>query len=228
MSSFFSNYRDWLKVADTALPQNIFGYLLQHSLGPFRADPFTILPYDDPKEIAKCGKNGTQSFLQGNLPEREGPRPEIIKFMAPHRQTSQLTGDDMHQLLLTAVEEIAVKHSAHVVVRTSVLEKSGEALLLADHITTPHSICGKTKREIAHVHAGVGSGEYSMHMCLSPMDCKEVITKKWGERMTLAGVFVPHEYLIIYTPRTKDELEVVKSIVTAAVFFMTGAQENIS
>ncbi|KAH8803796.1 hypothetical protein F5882DRAFT_139903 [Hyaloscypha sp. PMI_1271] len=228
MSNFFSNYRDWLKVADTALPQNIFGYLLQHSLGPFRADPFTILPYDDPKEIAKCGKNGTQSFLQGNLPEREGPRPEIIKFMAPHRQTSQLTGDDMHQLLLTAVEEIAVKHSAHVVVRTSVLEKSGEALLLADHITTPHSICGKTKREIAHVHAGVGSGEYSMHMCLSPMDCKEVITKKWGERMTLAGVFVPHEYLIIYTPRTKDELEVVKSIVTAAVFFMTGAQENIS
>jgi hypothetical protein len=113
-------------------------------------------------------------------------------------------------------------------VRTSVLEKSGEALLLADHITTPHSICGKTKREIAHVHAGVGSGEYSMHMCLSPMDCKEVITKKWGERMTLAGVFVPHEYLIIYTPRTKDELQVVKSIVTAAVFFMTGAQENIS
>lgn len=245
MGSFLSNYREWLKVADTALPQNIFGYLLQKSLGPFRADPFTILPYDDPKEIAKCGKNGTKSFLPGELPEREGPRPEIIKFMAPHRQASQLTGDDMHQvfcsssdynsspdlyeqLLLTAVEEIAAKNSAHVVVRTSVLEKAGEALLVADHITTPHSICGKTKREIAHVHAGVGSGEYSMHMCLSPKDCKEVITKKWGERMTLAGVFVPHEYLIIYTPRTKKELEVVKNIVNAAILFMTGAQETAS
>lgn len=114
------------------------------------------------------------------------------------------------------------KHSAHVVVRTSVLEKAGEAVLLADHIDTPHSICGKTKREIAHVHAGEGSGEYSMHMCLSPTDCKEVITKKWGERMTLAGVFVPHEYLIIYTPRTREEVEVVKSIVDAAIVFMTG------
>ena len=106
MSNFFSNYRDWLKVADTALPQNIFGYLLQHSLGPFRAEPFTILPYDDPKEIAKCGKNGTQSFLQGNLPEREGPRPEIIKFMAPHRQISQLTGDDMHQVTPSSSSKI--------------------------------------------------------------------------------------------------------------------------
>lgn len=133
----------------------------------------------------------------------------------------------IEQLLLTAVDEIVAKHSSHVVVRTSVLEKSGEALLIADHITTPHSIAGKTKREIAHVHAGTGSGEYSMHMCLSPMDCKEVISKKWGERMTLAGSFVPHEYLIIYTPRTKEELEVVKSIINAAILFMAGASESV-
>lgn len=107
------------------------------------------------------------------------------------------------------------------------LEKAGDALLIADHIATPHSIARKTKREIAHVHAGVGSGEYSMHMCLSPVDCKEVITKKWGERMSLAGSFVPHEYLIVYTPRTKEELEVVKTIVNAAIVFMTGARENV-
>jgi hypothetical protein len=132
----------------------------------------------------------------------------------------------LKQLLLAAVAEIAAKHSAHVVVRTSVLEKAGEALLIADHIATPHSIAAKTKREIAHVHAGAGSGEYSMHMCLSPVDCKEVIMKKWGERMTLAGSFVPHEYLIIYTPRTKEEVEVVKSIVNAAVLFMTGDPED--
>jgi hypothetical protein len=101
MGNFFSNYRDWLKVADTALPQNIFGYLLQHSLGPFRADPFAILPYDDPKEIAKCGSNGTKSFLPEKLPKREGPRPEMIKFMAPNRQISQLTEDNMHQVILS-------------------------------------------------------------------------------------------------------------------------------
>jgi hypothetical protein len=101
MGNLLSNYRAWLKVADTALPQNIFGYLLQLSLSPFRSDPFTILPYDDPKEIAKCGQIGTRSFLLEKLPEREGPRPEMIRFMAPNRQVSQLTGDDMHQVRLS-------------------------------------------------------------------------------------------------------------------------------
>ena len=109
--------------------------------------------------------------------------------------------------------------------KTSVLEKSGDALLIADAIATPHEIAKKTRREIAHVHAEVGRGDYSMHMCLSPTDCKEAITKKWGERMTLAGTLVPNEYLIIYTPRTKKEVEVVKSIVNAAIVFMTGDLE---
>ena len=118
-------------------------------------------------------------------------------------------------------------HPTYVVVRTSVLEKSGDALLIADGVTTPHEIAKKMKREIAHVHAGPGSGDYSLHMCLSPSDCKEVILKQWGERMTLAGTLVPNEYLLIYTPRTKEEVEVVKGIVNAAIAFMTGARETI-
>lgn len=133
----------------------------------------------------------------------------------------------MEQLLQAAVDELVKKHSASVVVRTSILEKSGDAILIADDIPTPHAIAKKTKREIAHLHAGAGSGEFSMHMCLTPVDCKQVITKKWGERMTLAGTFVPNEYLMIYTPRTKEELEVVKSIINAAIVFMTGGSENI-
>lgn len=100
------------------------------------------------------------------------------------------------------------------------LEISGDALLTANGIAT-HEITKKTKREIAHVHAGVGSGDYSKHMCLSTSNCKGVITKQWGERMTLAGTLVPNEYLIVYTPRTKEEVDVVKGIVNAAILFMT-------
>ena len=99
--SFWNNYKEWLKVADTALPRNIFGYLLVVCLGPLRADPFVIKPYDDPKEIAKCGPDvGKRSFLKDKLPEREGPRPTILKFMAPNRQTSQKTGEEMHKVCL--------------------------------------------------------------------------------------------------------------------------------
>jgi len=94
----FDDYQAWLKVADTALPQNIFGYLLQLCLSPLRSKPFDVTSYDDPKEQAKGGKAGKKNFLPDNLQEREGPRPEMLKFMAPNRQSSQLTGDDMHKV----------------------------------------------------------------------------------------------------------------------------------
>lgn len=63
------------------------------------------------------------------------------------------------------------------------MEKEGDALQIADRIPTPHAIAKSTNREIAHVH----SGDHSLHLCLSPIDCKEVIGKCWGERMSLAG-----------------------------------------
>jgi len=96
-----NDYRAWLKVADTALPQNILGYTIQVCLSPFKTDPFVTAPYDDLKEISKCGNEcGTKSFLSERLPEREGLRPSILKWMAPHRQSSQFTGDEMHQVRL--------------------------------------------------------------------------------------------------------------------------------
>jgi len=122
--------------------------------------------------------------------------------------------------------ELATENSKYVVVKTSVLEKSGDAFLLNDNISTPHEIAKKMKREIAHVHAGTGSGEYSIHTSLSPLDCKKVIEAKWGERMTLAGTLMPQEYLLIYTPRTREEVAVVKRIVGGAIRFMTGGLDH--
>jgi hypothetical protein len=108
-----------------------------------------------------------------------------------------------------------------------VLEKSGDALLLSDNFVIPHIIAKKMKREIAHVHTGDKSGDFSLHLVLTPNDCKEVIQKQWGERMTLAGTLVPQEYLIVYTPRNKEEVAVVKDIVFAAIVFMTGGRSFI-
>jgi hypothetical protein len=69
------------------------------------------------------------------------------------------------------------------------MEKSADALLIADGIAAPHEIAKKTKREIAHVHAEVGRGDFSLHLCLSPSDCKEVITKQWGREWALLEVW---------------------------------------
>jgi len=128
-----------------------------------------------------------------------------------------------NQLLQETINKIVSQNSTWVVIRTSALEKLGDALLIADEIATPHSVAAKTKREIAHVHMAGKVQDYSMHAVLSPADCKEVIGKGWGERMTLAGTLMPSEYLMIYTPRTKEEVDVVGKIVEAAVGFMSGS-----
>jgi hypothetical protein len=117
------------------------------------------------------------------------------------------------------MDELAVEHASRVIVKTSALEKANDAFFIADAIPTPHAIAKATSREISHVHV---DAEHSIHISLSPMDCKEVIAKKWGERMPLAGTLMPNEYLIIYAPRTREEVAVVKSIVSAAIMFMCG------
>jgi hypothetical protein len=222
MGNIIFNYYAWLKVPDAALPRNIVGYIIQLCLGPLRAVPFTLLSYDEPEEIVKCGEHvGTRSFVPQDLPERKGPRPEVGKWMASHRQVSQLTNDDMHKicvlkyetscidnryLLQTAIDQLVVERSSHVVVKTSTLEKTSDTIFVADSIATPHAIYIASSREIAHVHEGIHGGDYSLHILLSATDCKEVVTKKWGERMPLVGTLVLEQYIIIYTRRTKEEI----------------------
>jgi hypothetical protein len=63
----------------------------------------------------------------------------------------------------------------------------------------------------------------SMHMTLSPSDAKEVIEKGWGELHGLYGQqfngndALSDTYMMIYSPRDKKELMVVKGILNAAI-----------
>ncbi|ATZ56669.1 hypothetical protein BCIN_13g05040 [Botrytis cinerea B05.10] len=224
-----ADYHGWLEFKENALPSNIFGYLLvQYFLRYFKSKPLDTACYDDPNEIAKCGSLGHRSFLKQQLPIREGPRPEKGKWVVPHRQVSQFGEKDMHKLIDQTIIDLAKTYPEHVILTTSALEKHGDALLIADKVPTPHLPARKTKREIAHVHTEGKNVDYSMHAVLSPKDCKDVIEKGWGERMTLAGTLkMPAEYLLIYTPRTESELKIARGILEAAIGFMTGATRPV-
>ncbi|KAI9645151.1 hypothetical protein NHQ30_005885 [Ciborinia camelliae] len=224
-NSFRADYHDWLDFKENALPSNIFGYLLvQYFLRYFKCEPFDTTCYNDPKEIAKCGALGQRSFLKEPLPVRAGERPNMGNWAVPHRQINQFGGKDIHMLIDQTMIDLAKTYSNHIILTTSALEKHGDALLIADEVPTPHLPAKKTKREIAHVHTEGKNVDYSMHAVLSPRDCKEVIEKGWGERMTLAGTLkMPAFYLMIYAPRSESELKIVRSILEAAIGFMTGA-----
>jgi hypothetical protein len=65
---------------------------------------------------------------------------------------------------------------------------------------------------------------------------KKVIESGWGQRHPLDGVRVaklvlgftlPKEYILVYAPRTEEEIGLVMEVVKASVGFMTGSREVV-
>ncbi|CZT52802.1 uncharacterized protein RSE6_14180 [Rhynchosporium secalis] len=98
-------------------------------------------------------------FHSEPLSEREGPKTRgiwlsIAKLLHILEMTCIRTKS--RKLLSEAMEEPATKHASYTTVRASVLEKSGDALLIVDNAATTHSMAKSAVRE--DVHAGTGSG----------------------------------------------------------------------
>lgn len=71
-----------------------------------------------------------------------------------------------------------------------------------------------------------------MHMNLHPDDIKELLLKGWGQRHPMAykgflRMPVPAEFVMVYAPRTRDELEVVCRIISAAGYWVMAKEVKI-
>lgn len=65
--------------------------------------------------------------------------------------------------------DITQANSNLVAVQVSPHERIGDAMLIHPSIPSPHKVADEAWREIAHYH---GHKDYSMHITLSPQDCK--------------------------------------------------------
>ncbi|MCJ1396337.1 hypothetical protein MMC18_009226 [Xylographa bjoerkii] len=74
--------------------------------------------------------------------------------------------------------------------------------------------------EIVHLH----TTEASMHLTLHPSDAAMVISRGWGERHPLAGrgPWVPKGFMMVYAPRTMEELNVMTDIIRASGWWVGG------
>jgi hypothetical protein len=66
-----------------------------------------------------------------------------------------------------------------------------------------------------------------MHLTLHPADAAIVILRGWGERHPLSSGgwlarFVPQGFVMVYAPRTEEEVQIVRKIVAAAVWWVGG------
>jgi len=124
------------------------------------------------------------------------------------------------------LREVATKYPHLVEIRRSEHEMHLDALFVVPALLTSQDDPTKGIRksaygEVAHVHYGF---DFSAHVVPSPADCKHIIERGWAERHPCSGRLkgLPKEYLLLYTPRNDEELEVFRQIIEGAVFFNAG------
>ena len=229
-----NDYHAYLSLGPGGTPSTFAGYLRVTFLRVFFARTDTYVPPScNPCE---CPQKG---YLQ-ELPRRTGSRPKVAGI-APHRQLTQKASPEVHKALTAAHEELQNSNSNTVSTGVSCFEHHNLALFFSPCATfkrNPEAIshgalnsshstmikplnstCGKPA-EISHMHNIDGS----MHLTLHPADAALVLANGWGEMHPLAGrgPWVPRGFVMVYAPRTKEEIKVVMDIVRAGAWWVGG------
>ncbi|MEX0339148.1 MAG: luciferase family protein [Arenibacterium sp.] len=147
------------------------------------------------------------------FPRRESPRPETTNGV-PHTQIGVEIRRDLAEQLLTRVAEFPGVTLGPT--RVSLPGAVGFQLDRDMPLANPGAIVGGL--EFAHMHP-----DGSLHAALDPEVAKRAIESAWAVAHPWAelrpgwGGFV-----MIYTPTTVDELEVVTRLVKSSYSFITG------
>lgn len=204
----YLDYQKYLALGPGGTPATIGGYIRIKILGLFALrDPYE--PPRIPRYVHQ--KEGCLS----SLPKRPGPRPKSLGI-APHRQINQTVRPEIFAILSAAITAVA-KENNDIEEGTSCFEKHGPGLF---SMCPQRRTCGG---EICHAHPSDGS----MHLTLHPADAKIMLEAGWGERHPLARGgwlerFVPGGFVMVYAPRTEEEIDVVMELVRAAAWFVGG------
>jgi Family of unknown function (DUF5519) len=94
------------------------------------------------------------------------------------------------------------------------------ALWLRDAVTAGPTAAFMLKREFAHLHPG---RDHSLHATLPPDLVDAAIEAGWAELHPVARMgYIPATTVMLYAPRTQDELEIVYGLLLASYRFAGG------
>jgi len=100
---------------------------------------------------------------------------------------------------------------------------TGSAIYVKRDVKSINPVAHKIFYEVAHVHPS----ENSLHVYVSPQDAKLVMKRGWGQRFPVSWL-APPSWIMVYAPRTEEEVEVVREIVRAAVCFAVGKMVDVN
>lgn len=145
------------------------------------------------------------------LYEREDSAP-LTTVTSPHKQLSQNGNQDVNKRLMLWISTISF-----VEIKPSIISKSGATGLFLSETIKLINPKAAIDQEFCHIHP---YPDGSLHLFLSLEDAKEIVLKGWGEFHPLAFVKeVPSNFIMLYSPRSPDELSVVKKIIIRSYTF---------
>ena len=227
----YLDYQGWYALGASGFPHNVFGWLLQ-SLLRLRAS--RNLRDSSCYDLAsKSNELERTSFLGDQLPARAGSAPKTGEWVVPHRQLEQVANEEIKkacpqdsyfewvahilQALKEAILHMVESESQSLEFGPSKLEGGAPALFISPNSCgSNHTSCSLSPREVFHSHC---TADGSSHAVLSAADAKLVLDRGWGERHGFGGkaLGVPLGYIMIFAPRTMQEVEIVGNIRRAAV-----------
>lgn len=146
------------------------------------------------------------------LPQRAAPRPRTTSGM-PHAQIGVIPEPAIDRELRRLAYTLP-----GVLDRPSVISVPGaRALWLADEVPVQHPEAILRGREFAHIHP-----DGSLHAALPPQRAREAIDAAWAEPHPIAEQLGLAGLVLLYTPRTPEELNVVLALVVDSYNYVTG------
>lgn len=146
------------------------------------------------------------------LPIHDGPRPETQRIM-PHMQLNVEAVPEVNaELYLRAYALPNVEN------RPTVISIPGaRALWLSDDVTLAHPEVIVAGREFAHIHP-----DGSLHASLPVERAREAIETGWAETHPAAEQMGNPGMVMLYTPRTMRELDIVFILIVDSYNYVTG------
>ena len=151
-----------------------------------------------------------------DLPSRHGPRPRTHKA-PPHTQLDAEPDKELIDQLASLC--FSLSHVNEAPTRISV---TGTRALVADAAAPFDANRSMIGREFAHIHP-----DGSMHLSLPANVATAAVDAGWAEPHPMAAHMAPG-MVMLYTPRSTDELDTIWGLVRAShSFVMTAASPPI-
>lgn len=150
------------------------------------------------------------------VPARNGPRPPTHKGM-PHAQIGVTPFPEVNAELFRRAFALP-----DVTNRPTIISVPGaRALWLDESVPLAHPEAIAAGREFAHIHP-----DGSLHASLSPERAREAIEAGWAELHPMAQYMGNQGMVMLYTPRTMQELDVIFQLIVDSYAYVTGRDVN--